>query len=30
MELKEIWAVVVIIVVIVTAGLMNSWELGLL
>lgn len=30
MELKGIRAVIVAIVIIVAAGLMNSWELGLL
>ena len=30
MEIKGIKAVVVAIVIIVAAGLMNSWELGLL
>lgn len=30
MELKGIKAVIVAIVIVVAAGLMNSWELGLL
>lgn len=30
MEIKGIWAAVVVIAIIVAAGLMNSWELGLL
>ena len=30
MEIKGIWAAIVIIGIVVVTGLMNSWELGLL
>lgn len=30
MEIKGIWATIIIIGVVIGAGLMNSWELGLL
>lgn len=30
MEIKGIWAAIIIIGIVIVAGLMNSWELGLL
>jgi hypothetical protein len=30
MEIKGIWAAIVIIGIVICTGLMNSWELGLL
>ena len=30
MEIKGIWAAIIIIGIVVVTGLMNSWELGLL
>lgn len=30
MEIKGIWAAIVIIGIVIVTGLMNSWELGLL
>lgn len=30
MEIKGIWAVVVVVAIIVVAGLLNSWELGII
>lgn len=30
MEIKGIWAAIIIISIVIVAGLMNSWELGLL
>lgn len=30
MEIKGIWAAIIIISIVIGAGIMNSWELGLL
>ena len=30
MEIKGIWAAIIIIGIVIVTGLMNSWELGLL